>query len=113
MPETGAGTGTGTEQGAAGEGAAEAGEPLLRKKDVEEYQERWHEIQSRFVDDPRDSVHAADTLVAEVMQTLATSFSQHKHRLEEQWRRGEEVATEDLRVALRRYRSFFHRLLQS
>lgn len=80
---------------------------------MEEYQERWHEIQSRFVDDPRDSVHAADTLVAEVMQTLATSFSQHKHRLEEQWRRGEEVATEDLRVALRRYRSFFHRLLQS
>jgi hypothetical protein len=31
--------------------------------------------------------------------------------LEEQWDRGEEASTEDLRIALKRYREFFERLL--
>ncbi|WP_262371142.1 hypothetical protein [Streptomyces sp. WAC01526] len=56
---------------------------------------------------------AADALVAEVMQLLATTFADHKQGLEGQWHRGEEVATEDLRLALRQYRSFFDRLLST
>jgi hypothetical protein len=96
----------------------EAEEPLeeagpLLGTEAEEFRSRWQEIQSGFVDDPREAVHAADALVADVMQTLATSFADHKQGLEEQWQRGEEVATEDLRVALRRYRSFFNRLLST
>ncbi|MEU0395653.1 hypothetical protein ABZ208_23270 [Streptomyces sp. NPDC006208] len=86
---------------------------LLVPEDEEGFHARWQEIQSRFVDDPREAVHAADGLVADVMQTLAATFSQHKKDLEGQWNRGEEADTEDLRMALRKYRSFFNRLLSS
>ncbi|KOG42237.1 hypothetical protein [Streptomyces decoyicus] len=86
--------------------------PLLGPEQ-EEFRSRWQRIQSEFVDDPREAVGAADTLVAEVMQALATTFSEHKQGLEGQWHRGEEVATEELRVALQRYRSFFNRLLNT
>ncbi|MEV4442728.1 hypothetical protein AB0K09_27675 [Streptomyces sp. NPDC049577] len=86
---------------------------LLPEEDEQGYRERWEEVQSRFVDDPREAVHAADTLVAEVMQTLAATFAEHKQDLEGQWSQGEQVDTEDLRKALRRYRSFFNRLLST
>ncbi|WP_336054532.1 hypothetical protein [Streptomyces sp. CA2R101] len=86
--------------------------PLLGVEQ-DEFRNRWQRIQSEFVDDPRQAVGAADTLVAEVMQALATTFSEHKQGLEGQWHRGEEVATEELRVALQRYRSFFNRLLNT
>src|SRR4051794_5297491 len=72
---------------------------------------RWVEVQSAFVDDPRDCVQKADSLVADVVDKLTTSFSSARAHLEEQWSRGEEVSTEDLRIALKRYREFFERLL--
>ncbi|XIE77445.1 hypothetical protein AB6O49_02485 [Streptomyces sp. SBR177] len=81
--------------------------------DEETFRTRWHELQSLFVDDPRRAVHEADALVADVMQKLATTFSDHRKSLEAQWRQGEEADTESLRTALRRYRSFFHRLLRT
>ncbi|MFG2551176.1 hypothetical protein [Streptomyces sp. NPDC048581] len=84
---------------------------LLTTEDEESFRERWQAIQNEFVDDPREAVHKADTLVADVMQTLAATFSDHKKNLEEQWTMGEKVDTEDLRMALRQYRSFFNRLL--
>jgi len=83
--------------------------PLLA--DAEGFQSRWEEIQVRFVDEPRGAVEDADALVATVMQKLAESFAQERERLEAQWGRGEDISTEDLRVALQRYRSFFQRLL--
>jgi hypothetical protein len=72
---------------------------------------RWTEVQSAFVDDPRDCVQKADGLVADVVAKLSAGFSEARSRLEEQWDRGEDVSTEDLRVALKRYREFFERLL--
>ena len=66
-----------------------------------------------FVDEPRDSVAQADALVADLMQQLAASFSEERERLEKQWDSGDDVSTEDLRVALTRYRSFFDRLLSA
>ncbi|MET7860372.1 hypothetical protein ABZS81_24810 [Streptomyces sp. NPDC005318] len=47
------------------------------------------------------------------MQTPAGSFASRKDGLEGQWGRGKEVLTEDLRIALQRYRSFFDRLLST
>ncbi|MER5776732.1 hypothetical protein ABT144_21000 [Streptomyces sp. NPDC002039] len=91
----------------------ERDEPLLAGAETEGFRERWAEIQGRFVDDPKEAVTSADTLVAEVMQELARTFSAHKQELEGQWGRGEQVATEDLRLALQRYRSFFNRLLKT
>ncbi|MFJ9943043.1 hypothetical protein [Streptomyces erythrochromogenes] len=92
---------------------ADTEEPLLGATETEEYRRKWSEIQGRFVDDPQDAVRSADTLVAEVMQDLAGSFSTRKQGLEGQWGRGEQVATEDLRVSLQHYRSFFNRLLKT
>jgi hypothetical protein len=86
---------------------------LLSPEDEQGFRDRWKEAQSRFVDDPREAVHTADTLVAEVMQTLAATFAQHKQELESQWSQGEQADTEALRRALRRYRSFFNRLLST
>ncbi|AZM87895.1 hypothetical protein [Streptomyces sp. W1SF4] len=88
-------------------------DPLLGAEDTAEYHKAWSEIQGRFVDDPQEAVRSADALVAEVMQTLARSFSAHKQGLEEQWGQGGQVATEDLRLALQHYRSFFNRLLNT
>lgn len=88
-------------------------EPLLPPEDSERYQQRWNDLQSRFVDEPRGTVKEADGLVAELMQELATSFSDTRSSLEDQWTRGDDVSTEDLRVALQRYRSFFERLLSA
>lgn len=87
--------------------------PLLPDDDTNRFTKRWREIQIAFVDEPRDSVAEADALVAELMQRLATSFSEERQRLEQQWDRGDDVSTEDLRVALTRYRSFFDRLLSA
>jgi hypothetical protein len=72
---------------------------------------RWTEVQSAFVDDPRDCVQKADGLVADVVDKLTSGFSDARSHLEEQWDRGEQVSTEDLRIALTRYREFFERLL--
>jgi hypothetical protein len=103
--------------GAAGatSAAAETGadQPAQLLPDSAEFQTRWEEIQARFVDEPRGAVEDADALVATVMQRLAAGFAQERERLEAQWGRGEDISTEDLRVALQRYRSFFQRLLST
>ena len=88
-------------------------EPVLPADRTAGYRGRWDDIQSRFVDDPRSSVEQADTLVLEVVQDLQTTFGSERSSLEAQWQSGEDVQTEDLRVALRRYRSFFDRLLSA
>jgi hypothetical protein len=83
----------------------------LPGNETERFTGRWQEIQASFVDEPRTSVEQADALVADLMQRLAAGFSDERQRLEGQWDRGDDVSTEDLRVALTRYRSFFDRLL--
>lgn len=87
-------------------------EPLMPEQQSE-FVARWQEIQVSFVDEPRESVAKADTLVADLMQRLAASFSTERDHLEAQWDRGDDVSTEELRVALTRYRSFFDRLLSA
>ena len=77
------------------------------------FRTRWESIQTAFVDSPRQAVEDADGLVAELMQRLAQTFTQERESLEGQWSRGDDVSTEDLRVALQRYRSFFERLLST
>jgi len=85
--------------------------PLLSAKEEADLRSRWDNIQTGFVDEPRRAVEDADELVAQIMQRLAQSFSDQKGNLEKQWEHSEQVSTEDLRMALRRYRSFFDRLL--
>ena len=84
---------------------------LLSSEEVPTFRSRWDAIQTGFVDEPRHSVEQADTLVAEVMKRLAETFADERAKLERQWSEGDNVSTEDLRIALQRYRSFFDRLL--
>jgi hypothetical protein len=84
---------------------------LFAGNESQEFQSRWSDIQASFVDEPRQAVEQADALVAEVMQRLAQVFADERSKLERQWSSGEDTDTEALRQALRRYRSFFDRLL--
>ena len=84
---------------------------LFPEKETTDFRTRWTDIQTGFVDEPRRAVEQADALVAEVIKRLADSFAKERSKLEGQWGRGDDVSTEDLRVSLRRYRSFFDRLL--
>lgn len=86
---------------------------LLAEEEGARFRGDWESIQAQFVDDPRRAVEEADGLVAKVMQQLAEGFAREREGLEGQWSRGEDVSTEDLRVALQRYRSFFQRLLSA
>jgi glutathione S-transferase len=87
--------------------------PLLPHEQGDELAERWQEIQASFVDRPQKAVQDADALVAELMQRITTTFATERERLEKQWAEGDDVSTEDLRVALTSYRSFFGRLLST
>ncbi len=86
---------------------------LFSDADVTELRSRWSNVQTGFVDEPRKAVEEADQLVASVMKRLAEGFANERSTLEKQWDRGDNVSTEDLRVALQRYRSFFDRLLNA
>jgi len=93
---------------------AEEEEVILLSEDfLNSHRQRWTEIQSKFVDDPRMAVQDADGLVAEVIHELATKFSDQSKKLESKWQSGGDVSTEDLRVSLRMYRAFFQRLMSA
>jgi hypothetical protein len=85
--------------------------PLFVENELDDFRRRWQDVQGSFVDDPRTAVRNADELVASLMTRLAQLFADERGKLEHEWDEGEKVSTEDLRVALQRYRSFFDRLL--
>jgi hypothetical protein len=85
--------------------------PLLSASDIGDLRGRWNTVQASFVDEPRRAVAEADKLVAAVTERLTACFANERSILEKQWDRGEEVSTEDLRMALQQYRTFFSRLL--
>jgi hypothetical protein len=100
---------------AAGQGSVAAGAGpraiLLEDGELQSITTRWKDIQAEFVDEPSKAVREADALVAELMQRLAAMFAAERAELEKRWAGGHQVNTEDLRQGLRRYRSFFERLL--
>ena len=84
---------------------------LFNDGEAGQFRSRWSEVQGAFVDSPRAAVERADALVAEATKRIADVFADERAKLEGQWDRGDNVTTEDLRVALQRYRAFFDRLL--
>jgi hypothetical protein len=84
---------------------------LFVASESSELRSRWDSIQVGFVDEPRKAVEAADALVSSTIKRLTEIFANEREKLEQQWDRSENISTEDFRVALRRYRSFFARLL--
>jgi len=101
------------ERGPAGSGMVRDADrtPLFVANEAQDFRSRWERIQTGFVDEPRKAVQEADALVAASIKRLAEIFAQERLKLEHEWDRGDNVSTEDLRVAMQRYRSFFDRLL--
>jgi hypothetical protein len=85
--------------------------PLFEAGASDKFRTRWLAIQSKFVDDPSDAVKQADDLVTDVIESVTRSFADRRGSLEKQWNGGAKASTEDLRIALKQYRSFFDRLL--
>ena len=88
-----------------------ADEVLFAGDNLAELRARWAGVQAAFVDDPKECVQKADVLVSDLVEQLTAGFAETRSHLEEQWHRGEEASTEDLRLALMHYRGFFERLL--
>jgi hypothetical protein len=85
--------------------------PLFLPESAQAFRAQWDAVQIGFVDDPKQAVQQADELVAQVMKSLAETFANERAQLEGQVQQADQVSTENLRVALRHYRSFFQRLL--
>ena len=98
-----------------GQGTVESEEthalPMFAVDEAAGFRTRWEAIQTGFVDEPRKAVEEADALVAQAIKRLSEVFADERTNLEHQWDRGDHSSTEDLRLALRKYRSFFDRLL--
>ena len=98
-------------QGAPSQKEARRDAVLFDRAEIQRLRTRWTEIQSAFVDEPRQAVKDADGLVMDVTKQLTDTFAKERKGLEQQWDRGDNVTTEDLRVTLQRYHTFFDRLL--
>jgi hypothetical protein len=84
---------------------------LFDETEADDLRKQWERVQTNFVDEPRKAVEEADGLVTRTIERIADGFSRQRGELEGQWKRGQQISTEDLRVAMQRYRSFFSRLL--
>lgn len=104
---------TGEQAGGFTPGGVGGWQPLFGSEQRDQLSGQWSQIQTEFVDRPREAVQRADVLVVDVMQRVTSSLAQERQRLEGQWEQGDDVSTEDLRIALTRYRSFFDRLLSA
>jgi hypothetical protein len=90
---------------------AEGAMELFTANEAQDFRTKWERIQTSFVDEPPKAVRDADALVAAVIKRLTDVFGEERSKLEHEWDRGDDVSTEDLRIALRRYRTFFDSLL--
>lgn len=90
---------------------AEHSSTLLPNDRLAGFENRWREIQIGFVDEPRTAVRDAEALVNDMVKEVTDIFTTERQTLEKTWSSGGSASTEDLRVALQRYRSFFQRLL--
>lgn len=105
-----AGAGAGADMAAAHQTDEDGNAALVTADRAESYSSRWNSVKGEFVDEPRRAVADADALVGELLDELQDLFKAQRSDIE----RGldaDETSTEDLRLALRRYRSFFDRLL--
>ena len=91
--------------------AQERDRPLFPAQQCDALEKEWQAIQANFVDSPRKSVEQADGLVTKTIDTLSNSFGEMRSSLERSWEKNGDVSTEELRLAMQNYRSFFRRLL--
>jgi hypothetical protein len=88
---------------------AEPPAQMWPEETVHGLQQRWREVQLRFVDDPRAAADEAETLVKEALDAFSASVAAQQQQLAG-WR-GDGADTEQMRMAVRGYRDLFDRLL--
>ena len=91
--------------------ALDSATSFFNREESENFKKQWMEIQGKFVDEPRVAVQKADELISDMIKQITTMFDKELDTLETQWNQGDKVSTEDLRLTLQHYRSFFHRLV--
>jgi hypothetical protein len=84
-----------------------------RKRHVEELQHRWLVTQAQILDDPRDAVREAGLLIGDAMQFVTSTFTDHRDRIEREWRHNDSMSTDELRTVMRRYRNLFQYVLSA
>ncbi|REF35455.1 hypothetical protein [Thermasporomyces composti] len=84
-----------------------------RRRHIEELQHRWLVTQAQLLDDPRDAVREAGLLIGDAMQFVTSTFSEHRDRIEREWKNNENLSTDELRMIMRRYRNLFQYVLSA
>jgi hypothetical protein len=92
-------------------GEEDDGVPFWGNGQVDDLRSQWTDIQTGFVDDPRKAVQQADQLLETTLHSLTDNFNNRRSALQRDWERNKDLSTEDLRVAMKRYRSFLEGLL--
>ncbi|WP_236743430.1 MULTISPECIES: hypothetical protein [Nocardiopsis] len=82
-----------------------------RGMDPESVRKRWSEAQNRFVDDPHEAVRELDALATEVADAVVAEIESRRSALRAAWNEDGGADTEELRLALRDYRSFVEHLV--
>jgi hypothetical protein len=85
--------------------------------DASEFQQRWHQVQFRFVDDPKGSVTEAADVIAQVTAKLEAAIAERQRAIADRqrslratWSEGTNGDTETLRATLLMYRAFLDQL---
>jgi len=111
--QTGAAEGApaaGTQESLPNAGAQPPATTLWADGEAANFHERWRDVQLRFVDDPHAAAQEAESLVGSAVEQLTGSLAARRDELAN-WHSANENDTEQMRVALRRYRAFLDRLL--
>ena len=84
---------------------------LLSAERSAEFKRRWRDLQADFVDDPQHAVREAGDLSREILWALSDTIADTDQV--DRWQAADGTSgTEDLRIALRQYRSLVDRLLE-
>ncbi len=68
-------------------------DPLFEQDAATDFRSRWDVVQKSFVDDPQEAVRAGDELVAQVIKSLAETFSNQRSALEGELHQTEQAST--------------------
>jgi hypothetical protein len=92
--------------------ASDGSKAFFSPNEADGFRARWESIQVGFVDDPRTSVQSAAQLIGDAMKRLSEEVATERRKFETSSRRENGKATEEMRLLLRRYRSFFKHLME-
>lgn len=82
---------------------------LIDSESLSALRSEWDAIQVLFVDDPRNAVVRADELLVRAFTVISNAIARDRSEIHERW--SHDATTEDLRIAMQRYRWHLRSLL--